>query len=81
MKIISEIGLREFNTWSGATDTKNTIVENNKGDDFDSLIEELYPDGLSDTQLNDILWFDADYIYEQLDINQEEEEPEGDEEE
>lgn len=74
MKIISEIGLREFNTWSGATDTKNTIIENNKGDDFDSLIEDLYPDGLSDTQLNDILWFDADYLYEQLGINQEEEE-------
>jgi len=46
MKIISEIGLREFNTWSGATDT----------------------------QLNDILWFDTDWCYEVLNINQEEEE-------
>ena len=78
MKIISEIGLREFNTWSGATDTKNTIIENNKGDDFDSLIEELYPDGLSDTQLNDILWFDTEWIFESLDINQEEEPDEED---
>ena len=80
MKIISEIGLREFNTWSGATDTKNTIIEANKGDDFDSLIEELYPDGLTDTQLNDILWFDPEWIFESLGINQEEDEEEDEDE-
>ena len=74
MKIISETTQREFNTWSGATDTKNTIIENNKEEEFDSYIEELYPDGLTDTELNDILWFDEEGIFEALGINQEEEE-------
>jgi hypothetical protein len=54
-------------------DTKETILNANKGEDFDSLIEELYPDGLSETQLNDILWFESDWIFEQLGISEEEE--------
>ena len=64
--------LRNFEAWSGAVDTKNTILENDKGDDFDSLIEELYPDGLSETQLNDILWFDSEWVFENLSIQLEE---------
>ena len=65
--------LSNFNAWSGAVDTKNTILDANKGDEFDSLIEELYPDGLSETALNDLLWFDEEWIYEQLGIDTEEE--------
>jgi len=65
--------LVNFNTWSGATDTKNTIIENDKAEEFDSLIEELYPDGLSETQLNDILWFDSDWCFEMLGISDEDE--------
>lgn len=66
--------LSDFDAWSGAKDTKETILKANKGEDFDSLIEELYPDGLSETQLNDILWFESDWIYESLGITEEEEE-------
>ena len=64
--------LRNFEAWSGAVETKNTILENDKGEDFDSLIEELYPDGLSETQLNDILWFDSEWVFENLSIQLEE---------
>ena len=61
--------LVNFDTWSGATDTKQIILQNNKGEDFDSLIEDLYPEGLSVTQLNDILWFESDWIFESLGID------------
>ena len=64
--------LHSFDAWSGAKDTKQTILDNHKGDEFDSLIEELYPDGLSETALNDILWFDPEWIYESLGIKTEE---------
>ena len=64
--------LRNFDAWSGAVDTKKTILEHGKGDDFDYLIEELYPDGLSETALNDILWFETEWIYEMLNIQEEE---------
>ena len=64
--------LSDFETWSGATSTKDAIIEANKVDEFDSLIEELYPDGLSETQLNDILWFDSEWCFEMLGISDEE---------
>ena len=77
MKTINENQtLADFDAWSGAKDTKETILNNNKGDEFDVLIEELYPDGLTETQLNDILWFETDWLYESLDIREEKEEEE-----
>jgi hypothetical protein len=68
MKIYSEMNLEDFNAWSGAEVTKSTIIENNKEDEFNGLIEELYPEGLSETQLNDILWFEDEWIFETLGI-------------
>ena len=44
MKIYSEIKLENFTAWSGAEVTKSTIIENNKSEDFEELIEELYPE-------------------------------------
>ena len=63
--------LVDFNAWSGAVSTKDTILENNKGNEFDNLIEELYPDGLTETALNDLLWFESDWIFENLGIETE----------
>jgi hypothetical protein len=77
MKTYNEnLSLVDFVAWSGAKDTKQTIIDNNKADDFDRLIEGLYPDGLSETQLNDILWFESDWIFENLGITEEENEDE-----
>ena len=72
MKIIKEMGLENFEAWSGAIATKNIIIKANKAEEFDYLIEELYPEGLTDTNLNDLLWFESDWIFESLDINIEE---------
>lgn len=70
MKVINEnLSITDFEAWSGAIDTKQTIIDNDKENDFDSLIEELYPDGLTDTTLNDLLWHDSDWVYEQLGID------------
>ena len=68
--------LVNFDDWSGATDTKERIINEGKADEFDNLIEELYPDGLSETQLNDILWFEEDWLFEMLGILDDEEEDE-----
>ena len=77
MKTYNEnLSIADFDAWSGAEDTKQTIIDNNKVDEFDSLIEELHPDGLSETTLNDILWFESDWIFETLGITEEEEEDE-----
>lgn len=70
MKIHSEITLENFEAWSGAKDTQARIIEEGMAKQFDALIEELYPEGLTETQLNDILWFDDEWIYETLGIIQ-----------
>lgn len=66
MKVYSDIGLLEFEPWSGAVATKDMIVEAGKCDEFDQLIEEIYPDGINETQLNDILWFEDEWLCEAL---------------
>ncbi|HEY6143696.1 MAG TPA: hypothetical protein VIV55_09830 [Flavobacterium sp.] len=68
--------LANFDAWSGAIDTKKTILENNKGDEFDFLIEDLYPEGLSETALNDLLWFEDEWLFECLGISEDEDEDE-----
>ena len=72
--IIDNASISNFDAWSGAISTKETIINNDKENDFDNLIDELYPDGLTDTQLNDLLWHDSDWVLEQLGIEEEEEE-------
>jgi len=72
MKIVNDnLSLRNFEAWSGAKSTKQLILDNNKEDDFEFMIEDLYPDGMTDTQLNDILWFEEDWICETLGIDNE----------
>ena len=64
MKIITN----RFQPWSGATDTYETIIENNYLSAFEDMIEELYPDGIEETTLNDLLWFEPEFIFENLGI-------------
>ena len=68
MRIVKEISIEDFEGWSGANDTIEVIEKAGKVDEFDNLIEELYPDGLSETSLNDLLRFDYEWIYETLEI-------------
>jgi len=65
MKITSEISLRDFEGWSGAADTLNTLTDEQK-DALEANLEELYPDGMDETGLNDLLWFKEDAIAEWL---------------
>ena len=74
MKVYEELNLKDFNAWSGATTTKERIINEGKEEEFEELIEEMYPNGLSATELNDILWFDDDWIYSCLGIQLEDNE-------
>lgn len=81
MKIYTEQSLADFKFWSGAETTAQRIWEEQGSEGFDQLeaiLEDLYPDGIDETDLNDLLWFDADTVYEWLGIDDEEEEDEED---
>ena len=58
------------NSWSGAIDTLNTIIENEKQDELMEHLEDVF-DEVNDVELNDYLWFDSDYIFECLGIDNE----------
>lgn len=68
MTIKSEISLENFQAWSGAVSTLNRIINEGKCSQLEFMLEELYPDGMTDTQLNDLLWHDSDTVFEWLDI-------------
>ena len=70
MKITSEMNLKNFKAWSGAKDTLNKLIELDKCDELEFILESEYPNGLTNTQLNDLLWFDKDWIYETLGIEE-----------
>lgn len=68
MKIVDEISFSEFEPWSGAVETYNKICDCGKEEEFEQYIEEIYPEGCSSTTINDILWFEADDVFEYLGI-------------
>ena len=74
MKLYKELDLTRFEAWSGAVDTYNTIYNADKLNELEFLLEELYPEGIEETQLNDLLWFDSEWVLERLGISEEEEE-------
>lgn len=71
MKITYELDLNTFEAWSGGEDTLNRIIENGLVNEFEAILEECYPDGMSETQLNDLLRFDSEWIYETLGLETE----------
>lgn len=84
MKIISETSLADFKFWSGAETTAQRIWEEKGREGFDQLeaiLEDIYPDGIDETELNDLLWFDAETVYEWLGISDENEDENEEEEE
>lgn len=64
MTIIHDMSLRDFEPWSGAIRTYNDLAHFNKLDELESIIEEFYPEGLTETELNDLLWFEPEEIGE-----------------
>lgn len=66
MKLIMDFS--DYQPWSGAKDTYALIDCNNKLEELDRLITEYFQNGLTDTDLNDILWFERDWVLENLGI-------------
>lgn len=66
MKIINEISLESFDAWSGAVNTLDRIRDAGLCNTLENILEDMYPDGMTDTELNDLLWFEPDTVYEWL---------------
>lgn len=69
LKLLSDLG--DYEPWSGAVETWDKIVQEDKVDQLDFELEMIYPDGLTVTELNDILWFEPEWVFELLGISNE----------
>lgn len=65
-------GLDNFEPWSGAETTFENIKEAGKLEELETLLTDWYPDGIEEVQLNDILWFENDELYNALGMGEEE---------
>ena len=63
--------------WSGAVDTIADIQNANKETEFMNFLEDVFCDEVpTDTAVNDFIWFERDYIYENLGLTENGELPE-----
>lgn len=49
--------------------------------ELESLLEDEYPEGMTETELNDFIWFEEDTWRDWLDMEEDEDEDEEEEEE
>lgn len=63
----------ERNSWCGAIDTIRTVREAGKEDELMDFLESIFiDDGIpTETQINDLLWFESEWIFEELGIDTE----------
>lgn len=83
MKIYKEESLSNFEWWSGAVATADRIWEERGTEgwnELEAILEDAYPDGMDETELNDLLWFEPETVYEWLEIDDEEDEEDEEEE-
>lgn len=74
MKLYKDFEADTFEAWSGAVDTLDRILEEGKGEELEELLDEIFPDGAEETEVNDLLWFDDEYVFEMLGIKTDEDE-------
>lgn len=72
MTITYELDLESFEAWSGAVDTLERVQREGKCAELENILEDLYPEGMTDTELNDLLWFEPETVYEWVGIRSEE---------
>ena len=70
MKISKETSLDSFEFWSGAegfaqnlTEQELTTIERN--------LEDIYPNGIDETELNDLFWFEREMLCEWIGVSEE----------
>ncbi|MCL2494107.1 MAG: hypothetical protein FWE98_00435 [Oscillospiraceae bacterium] len=72
LSIVKEISGYELKDelWSGALDRLETITQADKLHDLMDLLEEIYPEPVGITTVNDLLWFEEDFLFEQLELGE-----------
>lgn len=67
MTIIVDKNLRDFDFWSGGLSNAMELSYE-QFEKVEDILEDMYPNGMTDTEINDLFWFEFDRIKEWLDI-------------
>lgn len=71
MKITYEISFENYNTRSSAQSFLNRIVSEGKAELLDAVLTDIYPDGISENELDDILDYEEEDVCKWLDMRTE----------
>ena len=71
MRITYDLDLNRFEAWSGAKETLERIQREGKCGLLEQILDDIHPDGMTETELNDLLWFEPETVYEWLGIRSE----------
>ena len=71
MKIYKEESLSGFEFWSGAKDFAEKLTDN-EFDQIEVILTELYPDGMDETELNDLFRFEPETVCDWLGLDYDE---------
>jgi hypothetical protein len=72
MKVISEINLTSFEFWSGGLFNAQMLTYDEL-EQLEYIFEDIYSEGMTDTMINDIMWFDFGVVCEWLGLVYDEE--------
>ena len=61
MKVYEEISLQDFEFWGGAVSNVKEFTEEEL-EQIQDILEEEYPQGIGETHLNDLFWFDSETL-------------------
>ena len=65
MKVFSEINLSSFEFWGGAK-LNADMLSVEELEQLDYILEDCYSEGVSETMVNDIMWFEFEWVCEML---------------
>lgn len=74
MKIKKNYGFYDLKdeVWEGAVDTLDRIEKEGKQDELMEFLESYFVDVPTITEVNDLLWFESDFVFESLGMEVEE---------
>lgn len=72
MIITREESLTNFEFWSGAKDNAEKLTYEQLKE-VTRQLEDIYPEGMTETQINDLFWFDFESVCEMIGLTYDDE--------
>ena len=72
--LYKEMSIHDFEPWGGAVNTYERWKRNDKLNELEWSLSKIFgKDDIEETELNDLLWFEPDTVYEIVELNTESE--------